>query len=1006
MQYLYEDELLVNPTTTRTKYADNKYSEITAVYDSKYGGVISSTDASGNTTDYKYDECGRIQEIRYPEYNSDNSYKYVRENYTYSRYSRFNNTEYFNVVKNTYKSSTASGYGTIVSSVSEKYDDYGNLVYRKTDAGEEEYLYDNCNRVVGYKNYDDFGTDAMSGQCSYDNLNRVETVTDALGNINHVLYKLLKKEFYFTKSGSTAKENQVKQYYDMFGNIVKTENYSRGINSNPDTSLFTYDLAGNVLTATDGNGNITVFEYDNIGNNIKTILADGTIQENKFTKWGTSGKVSVKDGEKTTSVNNVYADDRGLSTSNYSTGIAIDTKPWYNSYDANGYPVKCIAPNGNERLFTYDECGNIASIQNGSQSEEIFYNFDGQISKHNKYINGRLEHSINYGYDNLERLTSKTIGSNITKYAYDNLGNLTSVTSPSGFARTYSYDRAERLVQLVFDGKTVSYDYNADGTVKKITYPNGITTEYVYDDAKRATSVTTKLGSSVKEQYSYTYDGNGNVLSVSGTKNISYTYDNLNRLKSYTENGVTTVYTYDKRNNLISETCGSNVKTYEYSGDNRLSKTIENDVETVYEYDLNGNLIRRGNDEFAYDEDNKLVYSNVNSVETTYKIGVDGLRSSKTTAGISTDYSIDEAGNVISEGSEEIIIGHRAVAKKIGSSYYYYLYNAHGDVTALTDSTGEIVNNYSYDPWGRIISQTENVPNDIKYAGEYQDSETGLIYLRNRYYDPAIGRFITEDPAKDGLNWYAYCSNNPVNLIDPLGLFDYNDRLGPSKKYSTDVKVMQNELAWLGYYSGDIDGYFGQKTLDAVNAYKNAMGLGNTGADWGIVGKQTWESMGLIFRTQADTSAGVEIVTIGLKQYFDISKPVTSAVEASKSEFAKHHLDINWFIKKVKNAGEWNVKRDAAVWAKTLGISENSYNTTMIFYGRHVVIDDIGNITYGYLGKAAGFPAVILKGGSMGYHILNHGLTDFDNEFFDEAFVQLGIDWYNGKDIQLRFGAP
>ena len=772
MQYLYEDELLVNPTTTRTKYVDNKYSEITAVYDSKYGGVISSTDASGNTTDYKYDECGRIQEIRYPEYNSDNSYKYVRENYTYSRYSRFNNTEYFNVVKNTYKSSTASGYGTIVSSVSEKYDDYGNLVYRKTDAGEEEYLYDNCNRAVGYKNYDDFGTDAMSGQCSYDNLNRVETVTDALGNINHVLYKLLKKEFYFTKSGNTAKENQVKQYYDMFGNIVKTENYSRGINSNPDTNLFTYDLAGNVLTATDGNENITVFEYDNIGNNIKTILADGTIQENKFTKWGTSGKVSVKDGEKTTSVNNVYADDRGLSTSNYSTGIAIDTKPWYNSYDANGYPVKCIAPNGNERLFTYDECGNIASIQNGSQSEEIFYNFDGQISKHNKYINGRLEHSVNYGYDNLERLTSKTIGSNITKYAYDNLGNLTSVTSPSGFARTYSYDRAERLVQLDFDGKTVSYDYNADGTVKKITYPNGITTEYVYDDAKRATSVTTKLGSSVKEQYSYTYDGNGNVLSVSGTKNISYTYDNLNRLKSYTENGVTTVYTYDKRNNLISETCGSNVKTYEYSGDNRLSKTIENDVETVYEYDLNGNLIRRGNDEFAYDEDNKLVYSNVNSVETTYKIGVDGLRSSKTTAGISTDYSIDEAGNVISEGSEEIIIGHRAVAKKIGSSYYYYLYNAHGDVTALTDSTGEIVNNYSYDPWGRIISQTENVPNDIKYAGEYQDSETGLIYLRNRYYDPAIGRFITEDPAKDRLNWYAYCGNNPVNYMDSLGLKD------------------------------------------------------------------------------------------------------------------------------------------------------------------------------------------------------------------------------------------
>ena len=78
----------------------------------------------------------------------------------------------------------------------------------------------------------------------------------------------------------------------------------------------------------------------------------------------------------------------------------------------------------------------------------------------------------------------------------------------------------------------------------------------------------------------------------------------------------------------------------------------------------------------------------------------------------------------------------------------------------------------------------------------------------------------------------------------------------------------------------------------------------------------------------------------------------------------------------------------------------------MIFYGRSVVIDDIGNITYGYLGKAAGFSATVLKGGSMGYHILNHGLTDFGNEFSDEAFVQLGVDWYNGKDIQVRFSAP
>ena len=88
-------------------------------------------------------------------------------------------------------------------------------------------------------------------------------------------------------------------------------------------------------------------------------------------------------------------------------------------------------------------------------------------------------------------------------------------------------------------------------------------------------------------------------------------------------------------------------------------------------------------------------------------------------------------------------------------------------------------------------------------------------------------------------------------------MFDYDDKLSVSTKYNEDVKVMQNELAWLGYYSGEIDGYFGQKTLDAVNLYKNAMGLGNTGSDWGVVGVQTWSSLGLIYRTQQDIDAEI-----------------------------------------------------------------------------------------------------------------------------------------------------
>ena len=317
---------------------------------------------------------------------------------------------------------------------------------------------------------------------------------------------------------------------------------------------------------------------------------------------------------------------------------------------------------------------------------------------------------------------------------------------------------------------------------------------------------------------------------------------------------------------------------------------------------------------------------------------------------------------------------------------------------------GTQTNAYEYNSFGEITEMSESYENPFRYCGEYYDAETGWVYLRNRYYNPETGRFINEGPARDGSNWYVYCKNNPVTFVDPWGLFDYNDRLKSNRDYNIDVQVMQNELAWLGYYSGAIDGYFGQQTLNAVNAYKNQMGLGNTGSDWGVVGVQTWSSLGLIYRTQEDINAGVQIINGGLKQYFDISSPVTSAVVNSTADFENHKLDSDWFIKQVKNQGPWNVKRNAEIWSKTLGISQNTYNKTVFFYGRPVVIDDIGNITYGYLGKAAGFSSTALKSGSFLYHIANHGLSDFKNEFLDERYVQLGVDWYTGKNIQVRFG--
>ena len=164
---------------------------------------------------------------------------------------------------------------------------------------------------------------------------------------------------------------------------------------------------------------------------------------------------------------------------------------------------------------------------------------------------------------------------------------------------------------------------------------------------------------------------------------------------------------------------------------------------------------------------------NFNKAE--YKYNSSGLRTSKTVNGEKTDFILDGI-YVIAEIKDGDVTNYiRGVTGIIYSkdkrgTKTYYVTNNHGDVTVLVNSSGNIIKEYKYDEYGVETNPDKEDTNPFRYCGEYYDTETGFIYLRARYYDPELGRFISEDPARDEVNWYSYANNNPVTFIDPLGL--------------------------------------------------------------------------------------------------------------------------------------------------------------------------------------------------------------------------------------------
>jgi RHS repeat-associated protein len=441
------------------------------------------------------------------------------------------------------------------------------------------------------------------------------------------------------------------------------------------------------------------------------------------------------------------------------------------------------------------------------------------------------ELSIEYGYASRGQVASetRTVGSGsgqksgTVTHAWDAAGNLSGLTvngfdgtyakslsySLPGFGGAMSGNGSARSVSVgVAGGDTigrVSTLYS--GVLDEVDYCGsaGTYTQYTNYDSMLRPQTINHPGTDFDQSYGYDYKGN-----VTGWNGKSYTYDGLDRLS----NGG--AYTYDAISNMSS---GPNA-TYSYLTNAnvntmRLSAATLGGTTTGYSDDGNlGDLVSATGkySSLTYDARNELVSltdtgrSAGKSLTDSYAYGPDGLRYAKTESnadgtstltyywyeGNSILYEEDWQGGTSVRNRLNVYAGGLnigAYEKAAGVESLRYYYNDHlGSRRAVTDSTGAVLAKIDYSTWGLPTVTSSNGydgTKDISYTGKEEDA-TGLYYFNARYYDPSIGRFITEDPIRSGLNWYAYCGNNPLSFTDPSGLRDTEDAFDPNKYSSSD----------------------------------------------------------------------------------------------------------------------------------------------------------------------------------------------------------------------------
>ncbi|MGI9066905.1 MAG: Ig-like domain-containing protein [Pyrinomonadaceae bacterium] len=611
-------------------------------------------------------------------------------------------------------------------------------------------------------------TDAMNNSTSfaYDGAYRLTGETDALGKSVSYTYDLM--------SNLTAATDQLGRTtnveYDDFNRPIKTILPPAVAGATRLQETITYDAVGNVASRTDQAGRVSSFEYDTANRLVK--VTDPALQITRYEYNARSNVTALVDA-----INQRYTfdyDALGRATAATRAGLLMSF-----AYDAVGNRIQRTDYNNLTTGYTYDALNRLSKVTYPDASM-VNYGYD-KLSQLTSAAN--VNGTVGFTYDNMGRATSTTdVFGQVLNYTYDANGRRTDLSFGAITNASYAYDAVNRLTTITDNSNlTVSYVYDETSKLTSRTLPNSVATTYTYDGLDRLTQLNDAKRRKVIADNQYSYNNAGDItqnIDQSGTH--AYGYDVLDRLTSATYTGTAAEsYAYDGVGN---RTTSHKSVTYGYQPFNRLTTTTT----ASYIYNNNGNMILKsdtsGTTQFVWDFENRLTQVvTPSSGSVIYKYDALGRRIQRTpTSGVSTNFvhdGQDVVKDINSDGSTVEYLNGPGVDNKIrqmgsaNKSTYYFGQNHLGSTTALTDPKGQLVERITYDGYG---NSTGSARTRYDFTGRERDSDSGLLYYRARWYDPQVGRFISEDPIglAGGINAFAYVSNSPQNRTDPSGLYD------------------------------------------------------------------------------------------------------------------------------------------------------------------------------------------------------------------------------------------